>query len=159
MVRLKTAAAVLLVTLASCSSTYRVKKEDLTRVPEVIPAVAQDGRETWISSEAIKNPRETELPAYVDVDVSDTGKILLATGGGIAAYGLLIFAAGFLVETKDRRAPGPDDGAGKGSAGFGLMSLGGALALTGGSLALAGFLASPPDQPTPTTAALPPARR
>lgn len=144
----------LVVALTSCSSTYRVKREDLARVPEIIPAVAEDGRETWISSEAVRNPRETEVPAYVDVDVSDNGKNLAATGGAIAAYGLFFAVTGVVFQTMPDTEDDP-----KGYAGVGLMSIGGVLALMGGTLALAGFLTSPPEQPAPTAEALPPARR
>lgn len=140
----------LLVIQASCSSTYRVKREDLARVPGTIPAIAEDGRETWISTERVKNPRETELPAWVDVDVSDTRKTLISTGGGIALYGLIGVGVGFAMKRSASR-PGrePFENVGDGIMWLPVVALSSAITLTGGSLVLAGFLTGPPDQPAP----------
>lgn len=141
---------------ASCSHTYRVSRYDLTKVNETIPAVDEDGRETWISRERVKNPRESEHPGYVDVDVSDTRRTLLTTGGAIAAYGLIVFVNG-LVMMKTPERPG-DDTRDTALNGLFATSMGGVIALTGGSLTLAGFLTDPPERPAPADVALPPAR-
>lgn len=150
---MRSAAIVLSLLLSGCGATYRVQRDQLAR-SEIVPAVREDGTQTWIDRGAIDEVGPGRDSSEAEVHVHDRGATLQLVGSILAYVGVGSVMLGAF--PGDTHSPDP-----LGASYRRMLAIGsgGLLTAVGGSLFLAGSLAAGPESVGPRTdLALPPPR-